>query len=326
MKAQFILPVILTLAANVLAQKATEKKKPKDPFVRGGAPAATNPPPSDPANIYALIEYIEVPRDLWLEYTSTNPIGHNSAPLRAEVQKWISEGKAKPIEISCEVTKSGNRTVSESIIERQFPTGYSPWNKVSLPIAFETRNSHLTFEWEPILSDDGSKVDSNLAIRLTKFAGNSFDTIEQRKSLQPDDIGQPLFVSYRTTLSVATSPSEPKLLDVMTPYDGSGKLREDACLLLFFRGSPVNIVVPDKGLPPDNKSLNLEVERLEVSLTDLNSWFAEKDLVAGTQQLRETAAGWIKEGRGKVVDRRLSPARSGQRHVVENIFEVRYPI
>jgi hypothetical protein len=68
----------------------------------------------------------------------------------------------------------------------------------------------------------------------------------------------------------------------------------------------------------------LELERLEVSLADLNAWFAARDLEAGTNGLRAAAFEWIRAGRGREFDRRCVPAKSGVRQVWEALAEINY--
>jgi len=73
-----------------------------------------------------------------------------------------------------------------------------------------------------------------------------------------------------------------------------------------------------------NSRLSLEVQRLEVSLADLNSWFAGKPLDGATSGLQTTALEWVRAGRGRVIDQRSGALRSGNRGVWEDIHEIRY--
>lgn len=70
----------------------------------------------------------------------------------------------------------------------------------------------------------------------------------------------------------------------------------------------------------------LEVERMEITVADLNLWFANKPLATATGGLREAARQWVGAGRGKEIDRRTGPMRSKNRTVWENIYEYRYPV
>src|SRR4030095_12510186 len=123
-----------------------------DPFLRGNAPSPATRPSGPPVNLYALLEYIEVPRDLWLGYSGEMPAGSDATALRAEVQSWIKAGKAKPIEMACVPTWNGQRMVVESIIERKYPVSYLRVAPSPVPETFEVRNTGITFEWDTTMT------------------------------------------------------------------------------------------------------------------------------------------------------------------------------
>lgn len=400
MKVKSLLPLFLTLTLCAVAQQGLDpvpqpvpEKKPApgngkasskggDPFLRAGVDPVPNQPPPKPINIYGLVEFIEVPRDAWLAYSIANPVGFDATAARAEVQSWIAAGKAKPIELTCVGTKSGQRTVVESIIERRYPTNYYQTKPMPVPASFETRNSHFSFEWEPVCSHDFQRVDSSFVPQLSRLAGTSFHTPQQRRVAQPGDIDQPLFATQKATTSVLSQANQPVLLDVSTPFEDNGKLRDDVRVLLFFRGAPVPLTLPEKGVSKPDRYIEIveigdgesrvkmrlsqkqvdellnsrsedpkdvrlraqlrsmvesgdknpfgnypfvfEIERLEVTLANLNAWFADKDLETGTNGLRKAALEWIRAGKGREVDRRSGPVKSGQRGVWETNFEIRY--
>lgn len=345
-----------------------------DPFLRTGLDPVPNQPPPKPVNIYGLVEFIEVPREAWLAYSISNPVGFDATALRVEVQNWIAAGKAKPIELTCVPSKSGQRMVVESIIERRYPTEFHQTTPTPVPSSFETRNTHFTFEWEPICQRDSRVIDSSFVPQITRLASTYIHTPQQRRVAQPGDIGQPFFAVQKATTSISSQADKPVLLDVGTPFDDNGKLRDDVRMLLFFRAAPVPITLPEKGLPEQTYEIKdgesrvkmtqkqvddllndhsedaaavrrrasvrtqveqadtsrnaltfvFEIERLEVTLADLNAWFAGKDLEVATTGLRKAALEWIRAGKGREVDRRSGPVKSGQRGVWESSFEVRF--
>jgi hypothetical protein len=392
MKAKTLLPLFLTLSLCAVAQQGLDpvpepvtgsgkaRVKGADPFLRTGLDPVPSQPPPKPYNIYGLVEYIEVPRDEWLAFSAAQPVGLDATALRAEVQSWITAGKAKPIELTCVATKSGQRMVVESLIERRFPSEFLMKPPTPVPSEFETRTTHFSFEWEPVADSD--IVHSSFVPQISRLAGSTFNTPLQRKFAQPGDLGQPLFATQKTTISIPSQASRPVLLDAAVPFDDNGRLRDDVRWLLFFRVAPVLLTLPEKGFPKDrsfeiveigdgearvkmkmnekqvddllssrsedpkdvrlraavrsmvesreknpfgNHPFMFEIERLEVTLADLNAWFADKDLEAGTNSLRKSALEWIRAGRGREVDRRLGPVSSKQRTVWESSFEVRYP-
>ena len=312
------------------------KAKPNksDPFLRGSTTSPVTMPKGPLVNLYGLLEYIEVPRDLWLGYSGEMPAGSNATALRAEVQSWVKAGKAKPIEMTCVPTRNGQRTVVESIIERRYPDSYNPEVPFPVPETFEVRNTGITFEWEPVIGPDLRTLDVSLAPSLVRMAGSSSAHLLRRKANAPSDAERPNFLTHKATLSISSQSSQAVLLDTITPLGDSGDPRDDVRWLIFFRGAPVQPAKPAK--EPDSNAvsksadqgptvLSFELERLEVSIADLNAWFAGKDLDAGVQGLRIAALDWIRSGRGRVSDRRTGTGKSGKRHVLEPIHEISYP-
>jgi hypothetical protein len=351
-------------------------KNAADPFTRDGNPgsAPNEKAPQVPYNLYGLVEYIEVPVDAWLSYVASHPVHHDVTELRAEVQRWIVAGKAKPFEITCVPTRSGNRMVVENILEHRYPIEYLPASPRPVPKTFETRNTHFTFEWEPVGNLEGRPIDTQSAAQVVTHVGDLPIPSPSPVSPQPAPLSQPRFVTVKHALTDSVSPNVPTLCGVSTPPDATGKRREDVRLLCFFRSAPVPI---PKAADPikeavlyyienekrtsmakgkweelqkaaandpvakakaddireqfrqgmaslSNSRLSLGVQRVEVSLTDLNVWFAGKPLDTATSGLQTTALEWVRAGRGRVIDQRSGAFRSGNRGVWEDIHEIRY--
>jgi hypothetical protein len=308
-----------------------------DPFVRDGKKTGpTVPKPEMPANVYGLLEYIEVPRAAWLAWSAQNPIIGDATALRAEVQKWIVAGKAKPVELGCIATKSGHRTVIESIVERRYPGDYYPATPAPLPVDLQTSRTHLTFEWEAVVEPDGF-ISSNFVPQLLTTCGNEQWT--ERYSMDPRTAGLPRMGVQKATLSMTSAPSQPMLVQVTTPLGEVGNLRDDVRLLLFFRAAEVPPKAPavakaepagkakaaPDSRPPSVVSGTFEIESLEVTLSDLSSWFAGQPLGIASEGLRAAALEWIRDGRGREIDRRFNPFASGQRSAFEPGRQFRYP-
>jgi hypothetical protein len=350
MKAKLLLSLILTFAVSTVAQDSPQNAKPKpapakqdqpastpvpqpgDPFLHGGPSTKPNQPSGPPINVYGLLEYIEVPRDAWLAYSAAKPSGSDATALRAEVQSWIKAGKAKSIELTCVPTKSGQRMVIESLIERLYPAKYLQVAPSPVPSAFEKRNTGLTLEWEPLADPARPTVDSQLAVTIVRLVGNASNTLTEKKITQPGDAGRPQVLTHKATVSISSQSSQPVLVDVITPIDAAGNPRDEVRWLLFFRGAAMPPAKPEKDtsqpanqrLEKSDAQLMLELERLEVSLADLNAWFAAKDLEAGTNGLKAAALDWIRAGRGREFDRRCVPAKSGLRQLWESNSEINY--
>lgn len=155
-------------------------------------------------------------------------------------------------------TKSGQRAVIEIIREFRYPTEFTPPQipqtfqtpstittgavassssgsfpvTPTTPTAFETRNTGVTLEVEPVVGPDGYTIDLNLVPQVVEFEGfinygspitststNPLTGVSTQNVITPNVINQPIFSTRKVTTSVSV-------------YDGStvvlgGLIRED---------------------------------------------------------------------------------------------------
>src|SRR5213082_270895 len=154
-------------------------------------------------------------------------------------------------------TKSGQRAVIEIVREFRYPTTFTPPQVPSMtggtggtgtvsievvtpttPQSFETRNTGVTLEVEPVVGPDGTTIDLNLVPQVVEFEGfinygspifasssSFFNTLTgglvtiPQSIITPNVINQPIFSARKVTTSVSV-------------YDGStvvlgGLMRED---------------------------------------------------------------------------------------------------
>ncbi|MEO6872133.1 MAG: Amuc_1098 family type IV pilus outer membrane protein [Chthoniobacterales bacterium] len=154
-------------------------------------------------------------------------------------------------------TKSGQRAVIEIVREFRYPTQFNPpqipqtFNPPSqqsilpgqasqgtsfpvtptTPTAFETRNTGVTLEVEPVVGPDGVTIDLNLVPQVVEFEGfinygspiQTFSTnalgMSQTQILTPNVINQPIFNSRKVTTSVSVWDGQTVVL--------GGLMRED---------------------------------------------------------------------------------------------------
>ena len=242
MKASSIPFAILGLAitCSSLAQQPPAPAKPAraDPFVRDGVAAAPagNVEKDAPVMLYSLIEYFDVPRDAWLAYSAANPLRVDATELRAEVQSWVKAGKARPLEITCVPAMSNERMVVESIIEQRYAIEFENAEPTPVPTTFETRNSHFTYEWEPVFERETGAVQIQLTPQITRFAGHSPE-LPALNAIQPNP-PQPKFTNVKPSLNARLHPAETRLLQVATQHGDDGTRRQDMCTLSFLRVAP----------------------------------------------------------------------------------------
>jgi hypothetical protein len=282
-------------------------KNAADPFTRDGNPtSAQNEQATSPYNLYGLVEYIEVPVDTWLSYVASHPVHHDVTELRAEVQRWIVAGKARPFEITCVPTRSGNRMVVENILEHRYPIEYLPASPRPVPKTFETRNTHFTFEWEPIGGIEGKSIDTQSAAQVVTHVGDLSIPSPSPTSPQPTPLSQPRFVTVKHTLTDSVSPNVPTLFGVSTPSDATGKRREDVRLLCFFRTAPVPIPKPAN---PPKESVLYYIENEKRTSMSKGKW-EELQKAAGNDSVAKAKADDIREqfreGRAYLSNTRLS--------------------
>lgn len=156
-------------------------------------------------------------------------------------------------------TKSGQRAVIEIIREFRYPTEFTPPQipqtfgatgttgvgvtattsssgsfpvTPTTPTAFETRNTGVTLEVEPVVGPDGYTIDLNLVPQVVEFEGfinygspitatdtNPITGVSTQTVITPNVINQPIFSTRKVTTSVSV-------------YDGAtvglgGLIRED---------------------------------------------------------------------------------------------------
>lgn len=154
-------------------------------------------------------------------------------------------------------TKSGQRAVIEIVREFRYPTEFTPSQipqtfgntgstttatgtstsgsfpvTPTTPTAFETRNTGVTLEVEPVVGPDGYTIDLNLVPQVVEFEGfinygspitssttNPITGVSTQTVITPNVINQPIFSTRKVTTSVSV-------------YDGStvvlgGLIRED---------------------------------------------------------------------------------------------------
>lgn len=153
-------------------------------------------------------------------------------------------------------TKSGQRAVIEIVREFRYPTQFDPPKlptgsgarvefgstltgastgafpvTPTTPIAFETRNTGVTLEVEPVVGPDGVTIDLNLVPQVVEFEGfinygspiQSVSTnalgIASSFTLTPNIINQPIFSARKVTTSVSVWDGQTVVL--------GGLMRED---------------------------------------------------------------------------------------------------
>ena len=236
------LALLIVSPSAAVAAEADGKKKPLKELTReqiaklgGFEPAPENP--VQPVGVQIELIVAQVPKAdvLALSDGFKNP-DRSEATFR-ELNAMIKAKKAKLLSCPTVETKSGNRCVIEIIQEVRYATEFSPQDggKVAnpapaaekagpvkapphqmpaaigvVPTAFETRNTGVTLEVEPILGPDGKMVDMTFSPQHVELLGWDTQDVEENGKLV-QRIPQPRFHTNKVT-STATVRSGERIL------------------------------------------------------------------------------------------------------------------
>jgi Bacterial type II and III secretion system protein len=162
-------------------------------------------------------------------------------------------------------TKSGQRAVIEVIREFRYPSEFAPPRvppngeksvAAIVPSAFETRNTGITLEVEPVLSQEGL-IDLTLIPSLTEFEG--FVSYQGGKTQKGETIpvngfSQPIFDTTKIPTSVTLRPGQTLLLGDFPKLEPQ-KLSADAIFRSDDRRSKRSDVSSSQKTPPDEPEM-----------------------------------------------------------------------
>jgi hypothetical protein len=240
-------PVFL---ATATPSAATDEKGDKQVRIRALRVAAQRVSPAPPAagdwpgarvefRLYSLDR--EAARHILVETG-------DSAQSDAAVRDLVAKGEARLEAISAFVTKSGQRAVNEEILEFRYPTemtapSYSSTmtapqlRKPASASAFETRNTGVMIEIEPVFGPEARIVDINIVPQLVHPTG-----MLKANGVAVKYPAQPVFTTRKLTTSVSAGAGQAVLLGTMSnPRDTGVNDRKDdgRSSLAYIRVTPV---------------------------------------------------------------------------------------
>jgi len=302
------------------AKTAAPPSAPADPFLKEkGKEKAATPVEAGPethVNVGALIQYIDVKRELWTDWLSKNSLSLDATGLRKEVEGWIGSGDAELAETSMVMSQSGQRMKVESIRGLFYPTEFDPLEGgLPFSVSFECRNVGTTSEIDVILGSD-DVVDINFAPERVFYSGEIPPLVET--GTEPTDIRWPAIRAQKVTSQLVTNPNEWWLCaseDSVERGDSYRTLIFTRSIIHRFDELPVKKASGTEGI--------LTFQWLETDQATLNSWLMEKE------DLSSLVGGGLfakaKEAKAKIVDEKVFPFRSGARGKTESILEVIHP-
>jgi len=201
------------------------------------AAVLANPAPERLINIRIEMQIVAVPEELAMPLAADLMDKKKIEAAYAKIQELLTKGVAKLIAWPIVTTKSGQRAVVEAIDEFRYATEYDPptvsftpaadvteativrpkadvTHLEGIPTAFETRNTGVTMEVEPVLSPDGKTIDLNLVPQHVLLKGLKKVTIERPKTGGQVTVEQPDFDTMKVTTSLTLRSGERILLGI----------------------------------------------------------------------------------------------------------------
>lgn len=216
-------------------------------------PAAANPsPPSSfdaglPRLVQCQFECIELSlEDMTNLLFLRDQSQADATPLRKDLQKMITEKKAKLVDTMIIVARSQQKATNESIMEYIYATEYEPseipssvtapekeitpedvkvmeWLRTPpTPTSFEPRNVGGTVEVEPTLAEDFKRVDLRFAWEIVDHEGEKAwlkykDTMNNTYKIE-----MPKFYVKRISTAISCAPSTYTLVATTEPQNEKG--------------------------------------------------------------------------------------------------------
>ena len=125
----------------------------------------------------------------------------DASSLHDTLSNLVDAKNARRIASGYLVTRSGQRAKIESIVQHIYPTEFDPPEVVPdlagpvhadvrlmtnlTPTAFETRNTGLTIEVDPVIGNDGAFIDLNIATELVEHIGDRILGQNEARMTQP---------------------------------------------------------------------------------------------------------------------------------------------
>lgn len=296
-----------------------------------GKPASVNPPGPPPVvplvpqplarHMVLTFETYALPQE---GLDALHGDGLAAKPFYERVRQFVTDGKATLENVIAIPAKSGNRATIESVDEVLYPTEFDPakpGRPFGFPTAYEMRSTGQRVEVDPVLNEDETMADLNLAPDFTRLAG-----FRELKA-DPNAGGeiQPLFGTRKVTTALTCRLGVPTLLSTLSTPRGTGIAEADGdgkvsvTFALVRMSSPAEMMPPKTADGDGDKAGNLRMVFRFYSMPRDKA----RDLLESTtdaDKLHELvrampAADWKQE---RII---TLHTRSGQRATIEEMAE-----
>jgi len=241
----------LAFAGMVVASTAAHAQEPTPPASPGVQvdAAATNTQPS-PVNIIVDVQMVVIPIGTAAPLVRELMDPNKTSAAYEKIQGLITSGEAKLVGWPMIITQSGQRAVFEAIDEFRFAADYTAGgigvyfpdretmehtkadanskemkNTVSgtdfagIPSSFETRNTGVSLEVEPTISEDLKKITLNIVPQHVRIKGMNQVAIERPETKEKVIVEQPEFTTMKSVTTFTIKNGEQRLLGVYPTTD-----------------------------------------------------------------------------------------------------------
>lgn len=207
--------------------------------------------------ITTIVEFIEVDSRILSDWMFENRLDSDGTPMRRMLQKLVRQQKARVVETSVVVGKSGHRVEAESvralIYSRETDPSEIP-EKVALAqgseapatgivaAAFEYREIGQSLVVEAVLGADGVTVDLSLAPRIIAEDKMTQWPSEEVEAVFRQDM--PTFHRVQITTEVVVTDGSYAFLGTANPQESSLEGVEDSVLAIFVRADVGHVADP----------------------------------------------------------------------------------
>lgn len=226
---------LATLAAIALLYPGVAAAQDSSPLPDADKNAEKQP------NVVVDVQMVTLPRKLAVALAADLMDAEKADQAFAKMQELLGSGTAQLVGWPMVITRSGQRAQIENVLEIRYATEFDVGGVAihltdsegqitkkpadiqgveinPTPTSFETRNTGVTLEVEPILSKDGKTIDLNLVPQHVRFRGMRKNTVEHPKHGKTV-IEQPDFDTMKTQTSLKVRNGQRLLLGTFAVDD-----------------------------------------------------------------------------------------------------------
>jgi len=256
------------LAGLSLAALA-QKEEPAPPAFEKSADDSVNteePDPFDadanaPKLVQVQVEFVEMSHEALTKLLFlAKPKSADATELRKQVQDMVSKNEAKVLETQIVISRSGQKSTTESIHEFIYPTEYeiiSMEEKAkeamqkamlssfpagpAMPTAFETRNIGSTLEVEPTLGEDNRTIDLRFLPEISYHTGNTVWHEGKDTNGNPFKVAMPDFHVLRLSTAITCINGQYTMTGVVSPKNDKGDTDMTRKVMTFVKCDVISV-------------------------------------------------------------------------------------